>query len=358
MGRQPTLQQERIYQGVKKQYFHGKGPKKNLQELIMFIENIINNTNKLLDNMIKLSQGKGKVTLESLRKERDSLFSRIDTVRDFISEGKYRKNYPYKAIGLFRILDFNMSVFYEENWFGKPYAREYIRSTHSNDGFINTAYIKKLTVSDIKAIRLWLDSLRPKFIVPFEVILKFNIPVGGMDAKYHTKAGVDDSLKWLAAESKYLNELREDMKKVEDSTRIKDESKAARKARKAFIYLSRCDRKADHALYNVVDALKHAVRDHPELLKLEEGVEIGEKKLIKAFSLYHGDTRNKLHRLDEEIAARQTKPSPDRDQAIDQEIHELAKEIEGHLDQLLQWLNGLVVLLKEVDKIEQKYVVH
>jgi histidinol phosphatase-like PHP family hydrolase len=155
------------------------------------------------------------------------------------------------------------------------------------------------------------------------------------------------AIAWFAAEYKFLNILKNNLEEIEKKKETKIEKKASRKARRALRYVSRCEGKGERAAEEVIKELKK----HPNLAQLEEELEVETGQLLKSFSFYTGDFRDKLKKLVKEITIKErTEKSGLKEKAVAEEskINAIASEIEENVNILIKWVAGLELSLKKV----------
>lgn len=167
-----------------------------------------------------------------------------------------------------------------------------------------------------------------------------------MDGYKKELSELQQAIQWVAAQYKYLKELRDDIAVVEKDNRISEEAKALRKARKALRFVNRSSWKADRHIHVLLQRL----RMHPEFSTLEGRLDIEEKQLIKAFSLYRGSFRDSLRSLTKAVAKKKVLQLFKHSEAISTEerkVKSLALALEKHLDILIPWAQGLEADLTE-----------
>ncbi|MBD3355217.1 hypothetical protein GF361_04500 [Candidatus Woesearchaeota archaeon] len=148
-----------------------------------------------------------------------------------------------------------------------------------------------------------------------------------------------DAIKWVAAEYKYLTKLKEDLEKIGKDASIDDEKKDYKKAWRALRYIGRSQRKAEREVKEVEEELKSVVKDYPQLIDVEKEIEIEEKELLKAFSLYSGSFKEELSELLLAIKKQEKLPQGAVKKKVD--------EIEQHVDVLIKWVGALQASLKK-----------
>jgi hypothetical protein len=152
------------------------------------------------------------------------------------------------------------------------------------------------------------------------------------------------AIKWIAAEYSYLTELRDDINRIDKDEKTKEESRDLRKAKKALKYANRSEAKGEE----FIDYLKSAIKKHPELLKLEKGLEVSNSKLIRAFSFYVGDFNDQLdwvvRTLRKKRALEKIGQKDDVQQA-EINLKRVAQDCVKKLDTLIEWTAALQEVL-------------
>jgi hypothetical protein len=160
---------------------------------------------------------------------------------------------------------------------------------------------------------------------------------------------VQNAIKWFAAEFKYLKELKEELEKLKRDTTPSEQEKDYKRIRHTWYYIGRCERRAERKVQVVIEDLKKAIQTNPNLVTLEKQIEISSEKLLKAFSFYTGDFKNKLVNILVDIKIRKEK-SGDKAQAAEMSMKQLATEAEQYIDTLIVWVGGLEASLEQLGK--------
>ena len=156
------------------------------------------------------------------------------------------------------------------------------------------------------------------------------------------------AIEWVAAEYKYLKDVKIDLEYLEwPSKKKSDEEKAYRKLSRASRYASLCERRSEKKIEILIEDLKKAVHTYPWLRKLESDIEIPAAKLVAAFSFYTGDFRKKIKALRKKFLE-QKNASGKSAEIRDAELKAAAKEIEGYIDTLIEWVRGLEISLMKL----------
>jgi 3',5'-nucleoside bisphosphate phosphatase len=161
----------------------------------------------------------------------------------------------------------------------------------------------------------------------------------------------EKAIEWFAAEYKYLKDLKEDLEDIRKQEDVSKEKKGFEKAKKALYYVRKSERRSERAIVHVIKDLKSAFKKYPDLVHLENQIEVSSKQLLKAFSFYAGDFRSKLDKINENIDARKKwlKQGKLREAArVETEIRRLAESAEEYVDTLITWVTGLEASLKRV----------
>lgn len=159
------------------------------------------------------------------------------------------------------------------------------------------------------------------------------------------------AIEWVAAEYNYLVELKDDVLSIEQEEDVAQEEKAARKAKRALRYVSLAERKTHKDVAEVIEDLKEVIARYPQLASLEKEIEVSSEQLLKAFSLYAGELKDKLIELSAKLGILEREKNKQKLGVIRQEILETAHNLEEHLNVLIKWTQGLETSLEKVEKI-------
>lgn len=162
------------------------------------------------------------------------------------------------------------------------------------------------------------------------------------------------AIKWIAAEYNYLAELKDDIVVIEKEEDLAEEEKAAKKAKRALKYVGFTERKTHKDVIEVIEDLKEVIARYPQLASLEKEIEVSSEQLLKAFSLYAGELRDKLNELSTQLELLEREKKKQKAEIIRQEILENARNLEEHLDVLIKWTQGLEASLEKVEKVAIK----
>jgi hypothetical protein len=164
---------------------------------------------------------------------------------------------------------------------------------------------------------------------------------------------VQNAIKWFAAEFHYLKELKEELEKIKQDTAVSDQEREYKRIRHTWYYIGRCERRAERKVQVVIEDLKKAIQTNPNLVTLEKQIEISSEKLLKAFSFYTGDFKNKLVNILVDIKIRKEQFG-DPARKAEMNMRQTADEAEQYIDTLIQWVGGLEASLRRVENIENK----
>lgn len=168
------------------------------------------------------------------------------------------------------------------------------------------------------------------------------------DLEKDTKQETKQAIEWIAAEYKYLIELKKDLKEIETED-IDDEKKAYRKARRALRYIGRSQRKAGRSLTDLLKDLRILLKQYPELANISQDIEISSNKILKAFSFYVGDFKRDLVKILLDIRKKEQLKNPEK---AKKDLDKKLREIQTHLDTLITWVGSLETSLDALDKKE------
>jgi hypothetical protein len=160
------------------------------------------------------------------------------------------------------------------------------------------------------------------------------------------------AIEWFAAEFHYLKELKEELEKIKQDTAVSEQERDYKRIRHTWYYIGRCERRAERKVQVVIEDLKKAISIKPELIRLGKQIEISSEQLLKAFSFYTGDFKDKLVNLLVIINLRKERPRG----AVQKEeinIRHIATEAEQHIDTLIIWVGGLEATLRKVETISK-----
>jgi hypothetical protein len=174
-----------------------------------------------------------------------------------------------------------------------------------------------------------------------------------MDLFKDLESSTRNAIKWIAAEFKYLKELKIDLLQIEQARETSEEEKAYRKVRHVWRYVSRCERRAERNIKEVIEQLKWAVQKYPNLTKLENQIEVPAAQLVRAFSFYTGDFQKKLVFLSLEFRTK-SRYFGEKAQQIDNQIKSTAKELEQYVDTLIRWIGGIEASLEQLERIAEQ----
>jgi phosphoribosylformylglycinamidine (FGAM) synthase PurS component len=159
---------------------------------------------------------------------------------------------------------------------------------------------------------------------------------------------VQNAIKWFAAEYKYLKELRDDLERIKRDTSASGQEKDYRNVRRAWVYVRRCERRAERNLERVIKEIKQTILTNPSIADLEKQIEISSEKLLKAFSFYAGDFKKKLDFIAVQFGTEKRFFGKKAEQAASN-IKITAFQIEQYVDTLIVWVSGLEASLNHLD---------
>jgi hypothetical protein len=174
------------------------------------------------------------------------------------------------------------------------------------------------------------------------------------------------AIDWAAAEYKYLEEFKEELKVVEQDKDIKNKLKDIKKASKLLHYVSKAERRAYHFEKNVGKRVFELLEEKDLSPDLIEGfhvflkqVKIEEEQLVVFASWYSGELEKEL---DKEKTLLETKElleeyySEDKSKAerLHQELQQTIKHIEESIGDAEDWIRGLAVTLKKGKELLNK----
>jgi len=172
-----------------------------------------------------------------------------------------------------------------------------------------------------------------------------------------------DAMKWLAAEYKYLNELKEDLDNIKkDISNIKQEKKDVKIAEKLLTQIGRCERRATRYEKRLDEDLQQLLKGLPSDLaekcaNVERNLRIAMDNILKNTSRYVGDLKDSINKLKLQVSLlEQYKSKPDKQQEINSTINELIEKLEEQVDYITRWVSSLSVDLKQVEEFERKLV--
>jgi len=170
------------------------------------------------------------------------------------------------------------------------------------------------------------------------------------------KEDVEKAIGRVAAEYSYARDLQNQLKSIENE----EPDKALRDVKKGLRILrwvGRAERKADQSEREIIKELKALGKIIPENLKEEEErlleqLEVAEKKLVKAASIFTGDLRKELLAIqtNEQLLKKLEK---DEEGRIHQNLQKLFREAEMGIAQLIKWIKATEAILKKIEGFEQ-----
>jgi hypothetical protein len=157
----------------------------------------------------------------------------------------------------------------------------------------------------------------------------------------HTQ--VSKAIKWLAAESKYMNDVYEDLLKLEEDiekANTKRKLKDIKKALKDFKQVGKCELRAHKFEKTALEDLKRLEANHrisinlsnEELAKLKQSIQVHARKILDEASRGEGKIRKQLVELQKLIKAKKEK-----------EARNKLKELEEEVSNTLDWIHGLII---------------
>jgi len=167
------------------------------------------------------------------------------------------------------------------------------------------------------------------------------------------------AIKWVSAEFKYANDLKETLEKVEKEG-AEEAVKDLRKAFQALRYMGRCEYKAEKNEKEILKALKEIEKILPENWKevdqkLVEQLEVARAKLIDLASRFTGKLGGELKKIrKEELTIEHFEDKKDSDPAmIDKlktELVSLLNTAESEVKELIKWIGGTEAILEKIEK--------
>jgi hypothetical protein len=173
----------------------------------------------------------------------------------------------------------------------------------------------------------------------------------------HLKKDVERAVGRVAAEYSYAKDLEEDLKKIESDT-ADDAIKDAKKGLKILRWIGRGERRAHRSEMKIIDELKALGNILPDKLKEQEEkllqeLVIADGKLVKAASMYTGDLRKELIDIqtDEQLLKRLEEKGDG--EKVKQDLQRLFKDAERIVTDLIKWIRGTEVILKNIEGFER-----
>ncbi|MBT6774996.1 hypothetical protein HOA91_06540 [Candidatus Woesearchaeota archaeon] len=170
------------------------------------------------------------------------------------------------------------------------------------------------------------------------------------------------AIKWVSAEFKYANDLKEILDKVEKEG-AEEAVKDLRKAFQALRYMGRCELKAESKEEDIKKALKDIERILPENWKemdqkLVTELDVARGKLIELASRFTGKLGGELKKIrKEELTIEHFEDKKNTDpKMIDKlkaELISLLDTAESEIEELIKWIGGTEAIL---EKIEEGFV--
>jgi DNA-directed RNA polymerase subunit F len=170
------------------------------------------------------------------------------------------------------------------------------------------------------------------------------------------------AIKWVSAEFKYANDLKEILDKVEKEG-AEEAVKDLRKAFQALRYMGRCEYKAEKEEKEILEALKEIEKILPENWKkidqeLVTELDVARGKLVKLASRFTGKLSGELKKIrKEELTIEHFEDKKNTDpEMIDKlkaELVSLLNTAEGEIEELIKWIGGTEAIL---EKIEEGFV--
>jgi hypothetical protein len=108
---------------------------------------------------------------------------------------------------------------------------------------------------------------------------------------HNLNSDTKNAIKWIAAEYKYLKELRDDLERIKNDNSVSEQEKDYKNVRRAWYYIRRCERRTERNIERIIEDLKREIIKNPslvpkdpDLINLKLQIEISSEKLLKAFS--------------------------------------------------------------------------
>jgi hypothetical protein len=171
------------------------------------------------------------------------------------------------------------------------------------------------------------------------------------------KEDVEKTIGRVAAEYSYARDLQNQLKNIENE----EPDKALRDVKKGLRILrwvGRSERRVDQSEKAIIKELKALGKIIPENLKDEEErllkqLEVAEKKLVKAASIFTGDLKKELLAIqtNEQLLEKLEK---DEENKIHQNLQRLFREAEMGIAELIKWIKGTEAILEKIEGFEQR----
>jgi len=170
------------------------------------------------------------------------------------------------------------------------------------------------------------------------------------------------AIKWVSAEFKYANDLKETLDKVEKEG-AEEAVKDLKKAFHALRYMGRCELKAESKEDDIKKALEKIEGILPENWKkmdqkLVTELDVARGKLITLASRFTGKLSGELKKIrKEELTIEHFEDKKNTDPAmvdkLKEELKSLLDTAEEEIKELIKWIGGTEAIL---EKIEEGFV--
>ena len=176
---------------------------------------------------------------------------------------------------------------------------------------------------------------------------------------------IEKAVKWVAAESSYMSDVRNDLKALQSELKApsrrglfsflsgSQSTKLVRKALKDFKMVGRCERREaalDKEIVMIIHELKGEVKATGSLHELEAlktKIETEARSILGETSFYEGGIKTKLQNIQKEI--------PIHERLGESELPRLLDELLGEVKRVIGWMTALTIDLRNARRESERY---
>ena len=172
------------------------------------------------------------------------------------------------------------------------------------------------------------------------------------------KKHIEEAIGLVAAEYGFAKRLHLDLEKIEKEE-PQDAHKDIRKGFKILRWIGRGQRKVDRTEHKIFDDLESLGEILPNELKAAEEkllkqLEIAEGKLLEAASMFTGELRDDLHKIETHEQLLEKFKDDERKEKIHAGLTKLFADAQEGIADLIKWLSSTEAILKGIAGFETK----